>query len=158
MRFHRKKSMGLLPRKVAQKRQKTQFFENFSFFLKIFEIFSVFFLWKIFEKFFIFFEKFSKIFQIIFLIFFRNFSTWNLYISKIFKSLSSESFSNVLVRKPFGRDVRVWRTSVSKSFGLETYLPEISIFKNFPKLFFVIFQFLNLKTFSNLVIWEIFQT
>ena len=121
------KNMGLLLRKVAQKRQKTQFFENSSFFFENFQKMFSFFFEKFSKSFSFCFEKFSKIFQIIFLIFFRNFSTWNLYISKIFKSLSSESFSNVLVRKPFGRDVRVWRTSVSKSFGLETYL-EISIF------------------------------
>ena len=84
-------------------------------------------VWKIFEN-----------FSNYFLIFFRNFSTWNLYISKIFKSLSSESFSNVLVRKPFGRDVRVWRTSVSKSFGLETYLEISNIFQTYK--FLKIFQ------------------
>ena len=124
------------------------------------------FIWKMFENCFVFLNNFRNFFKVLFLKMFWNVSTWNFLIYiflKFFKSLNSESFSNLLVRKPFVRNVWVEELQFPKLL-----VSEISNFfklKNFPNFFlnFQIsesenfFKFSDLGNFSNLEEWIIFQ-
>ena len=165
--FPEKTIWGFYWENLPKKGQKTHFWKFFNFF------------WKFSKNFHFVFEKFSKSFSVLFWKIFENF--WNYF----FEIFLLKKFSNLCVFKKFSN---LWIWKLFQILWFRSLLVEVSEFEKlqFPNLliwklcqiierfrnffkiitfenylnfkFFQIFKFLNLKFFSNVVSWEIFQT